>query len=63
MLSSKKRKELYGIIHEDIMQARIKIAQLTNGMKIGEEIDNILYRLHVDCPEKALKIFGEELKR
>ena len=62
-ISAKKRTKLYGLIHEDIMQARIKIARLTNGLKIGEEIDSILYRLHVDCPENAVRLFERQSKQ
>lgn len=62
MISKKKRTALYESIHSDIMDIRIKIARLTNGTKVGNDIDDLLYKFHIDCPEKAIRIFETETK-
>lgn len=56
-LSVKKKDALYSVVHEDIMQARIKIARLLHGNPKGVFVDNILYDLAMNAPQKALDIF------
>lgn len=60
-LSKKKETELYGVVHEEIMRARIKIARLTldapNGL--GRELDNILSDLSMNAPQKAIDLFKQ----
>lgn len=62
MISKKKRAELYESIHSDIMDIRIKIARITNGTKAGNEVYDLLYKFHIDCPEKAIRIFETKSK-
>lgn len=58
-LSNKKATELFGTVHEEIMQARIKIWQMRDQPKISiAEIDDILSKLCIVAPEKAVKCFG-----
>lgn len=59
-LSKKKEKQLYTTVHEEIMQARIKINMKFkhNGGTISfDEIDNILSDLNRDCPAAAIEVF------
>jgi hypothetical protein len=61
-LSKKKSSQLYAIVHDDIMKARIKI-----NIAMGEQftdvkttclIDNILSSLCYTAPQKAIDIFN-----
>lgn len=56
-LSKKKESELWKVINDAVVDARIEIARLEPGNKTLEKVDHILYRLGIDCPEKAIKIF------
>lgn len=56
-LTKKKTDQLYNQIHEDIMQARIKIAKLLNFNPSGKEIDNILSDLTRQAPQNAVDLF------
>ncbi len=57
-LSKKKETELYNIVHEEIMQARIKIRMKNNNKPIFmDEIDNILSDLCKNAPQKAIDLF------
>jgi len=57
-LSNKKQTELYGVVHEEIMQARIKIWKMKDQPKISiTEIDDILSELCVTAPQKAIECF------
>lgn len=60
MISKKKRKELYSVVSESIMDARIKVARLHCGMdkKIdGEAVEKILFDLYMKAPVSALEVF------
>lgn len=60
MISKKKRKELYSVVSESIMDARIKVARLHYGMdkKIYcEEVERILFDLYMKAPVSALEVF------
>lgn len=60
MISKKKEKALYEVIHEDIMQARIKIWKMKDQKNISiAEIDDILSDLLVTCPQKAINTFKD----
>ncbi len=50
-LSKKKENELYELIHNMIMDARIKLNRLTVGSPMGNEIDDIIFKLNVECPD------------
>jgi len=59
-ISRKKKLELYGQVHEDIMQARITILTLLREKLTKDDlnkIDNAFFRLHMDCPKKAVDVF------
>lgn len=57
-LGNKKTTELYGIIHEEIMQARIKIWGMRHNKYISiAEIDDILYDLTISAPKKVIESF------
>lgn len=55
-ISKKKTDKLYGLLHEEIVTARVKIQRLGND-KILKEVDNILSDLTLDLPTKAIDIF------
>lgn len=57
-LSSKKEHKLYSSIHEEIMQARIKIWKMKDNVNISiAEIDDILSDLASSAPQKAIDLF------
>lgn len=56
-ISGKKKTALYDLVHEEIMQARIKIARLLNGTKERKEVDNVLSDLTLNAPQKAIDFF------
>jgi hypothetical protein len=55
-LSKKKTDELYSLVHEEIMQARIKIAMMGDNIN-PKEIDDILSDLTISTPKKAIDLF------
>ncbi len=58
ILSKKREDLLYNTVHEEIMQARLKIWAMRNDKNISiAEIDNILSGLCINAPDKALKCF------
>ena len=62
-LSKKKETELYEVVHEEIMQARLKIWEMRFNEKPSiAEIDNILSDLCIKAPQKAIECFGVETK-
>lgn len=58
-ISDKKSQQLYDTVHEEIMQARIKIAKILKyGLPtISKEVDNVLSDLTINAPQKAIEIF------
>lgn len=57
-INEKKRTELYGVVHGDIMQARIQLLKLFRlNSEEWNRADSILYRLHMDAPENAVRVF------
>lgn len=56
-LSKKKSQELYDVIHEEIMQARIKIARNPSQDISTKEVDDILSKLCYSAPQKAIELF------
>ena len=56
-LSKKKVSALYGVVHEEVMRTRIRIAHLllTNASK--DEIDNALSDLCKTAPQGAIDLF------
>tara|TARA_R110000851_G_scaffold299633_1_gene455681 strand:+ start:669 stop:860 length:192 start_codon:yes stop_codon:yes gene_type:complete len=57
-LSNKKKTELYDVVHEEIIQARIKIWKMRNEPNISiAEIDDILSDLTISAPKKAIDLF------
>jgi hypothetical protein len=58
ILSKKREDLLYNTVHEEIIQARLKIWAMRNDRNISiDKIDNILSDLCVNAPDKALKCF------
>jgi hypothetical protein len=63
-LSKKKETELYGVVHKEIMQARLKIWKMRFEQKPSiSEIDNILSDLCIKTPQKAIECFGAAAKQ
>lgn len=62
ILSKKKTAALYNIIHEEIMQARVKLSQLMENNHLKNEVDEIMYKLQQKCPDNATKLFEKEVK-
>ena len=59
VLSKKKETELYGVVSEEIRQARLKIWKMRFDEKPSiAEIDNILSDLHKNAPQKAIECFN-----
>lgn len=59
-ISKKSEDKLYAIVHEEIMKARIKIAQSLKGVvhhTISNEVDDILSSLTIKCPKAAIDMF------
>lgn len=57
-LSNKKQTELYNVVHEDIMNARIKIWKMKDQKNISiAEIDDIMSDLLTSAPKKAIDLF------
>lgn len=55
MLSEKKKTALFGIVHEEIMQARIKIWKMKDDKNVSiAAIDDILSDLCKTAPQKAI---------
>jgi len=58
-ISKKKSEQLYNIVHEEIMQARIKVWQMKDYANISiAEIDNILSDLCKKAPQKSIGLFS-----
>lgn len=54
-LSQKKEDELWVVINNCILDARVEICKLgSHKNEILKEVDTILYRLGIDCPSKAI---------
>lgn len=57
-ISKKKENQLYETVHEEIIQARIKIWKMKDQEKISiAEIDDILSDLIVSAPKNAIDVF------
>jgi hypothetical protein len=57
-ISSKKEMQLYDVVYEEIMQARVKIWAMRFDENISiAEIDNILSDLSMKAPQKAIDCF------
>lgn len=56
-ISKKKTDALYNLVHEDIMQARIKIKGLLKDSIQERLIEEILCNLCYDCPQNAINSF------
>lgn len=59
-LSQKKEAQLYSLIHDKIMDARVKIS-LDKDIS-AMDIDNILSSLCFDAPQKAIELFKVKSK-
>lgn len=59
-ISNKSKDKLYGIVHEEIMQARIEIQK---NLMNPEKIDSILFNLTVSAPQKAISCFHYNKER
>jgi hypothetical protein len=63
MLSEKKTTELYGIVHEEVMQARLKIWKMKDDKNVCiATIDDILSDLCKNAPQKAIDFFKPKNK-
>lgn len=62
-ISKKQESLLYSVIADKIMDDRVAIGLLFKHLPEYDKIDNILYRLHVDCPEQAIKLFNTKTKQ
>lgn len=62
-LSKKKEDQLYELIHQEIMDARIQISlklkDSSYNKQVQEGIDKVMYDLLNKTPEKAIKLFKE----
>lgn len=61
-LSKVRQDLLYNTVHEEIMQARLKIWKMKDDKNISiAEIDDILSDLCLKAPDKAIRCFKTEL--
>ncbi len=51
------------MVHEEIMQARIKIAKTPTLTITTKEVDDILSKLCMTAPQKAIDCFGEAISK
>lgn len=59
-LSVKKQQELYDLIHEEVMQARMNIWKMRFEENVSiHEIDKILSDLCFKAPEKVVDLFNK----
>lgn len=56
-ISKKKSTQLFNVIHEEIMQLRIKVATKEVDVYTRKEIDDLLYKLQMSTTTKALNLF------
>lgn len=56
--SKKTKKELYALVSDEIMRARVEIAQKLPE-KEGRIVDDILFYLNIKCPQKAIDYFKD----
>lgn len=56
-ISPTKEKELYGVVHEEIMRTRIQIAKLLKYDPQGTKIDDLLSNLMRTAPQAAIQCF------
>lgn len=56
-LSKKKETELYNVVHEEVMQVRIKIARNHSTMISTKYVDDLLSTLCWSAPKKAIEVF------
>lgn len=57
-LSRKKENELWKVINDCVLDARVAICKLgSHKNEILQEVDAILCRLGIDCPGKAINVF------
>ena len=53
-ISKKKEDELWNVIHNGIMDARIEILKLEPNNKLLQNVDDILYKVSINLPFKAI---------
>lgn len=59
-LSAKKQAELYDLVHNEIIEARVKIWKISKNNPVLpiEEIDAILSKVCYSAPQKAIDLFS-----
>lgn len=63
-LSKKKEDELFGAVHEEIFQTRMKIWKMRFDKNVSiHEIDNLLSDLCRNAPQSALNVFKNKIKK
>jgi hypothetical protein len=67
-LSKKKESELYDIVYNEIMKARIQLINVTNNpnahmQNVYEQVDELMSKLCYECPEQAINLFKDENKQ
>lgn len=54
-LSEKRRAVIYGAVHGRLMDCRIEVARMTNGMEIGARLDAMIARAQGEAASAAVK--------
>ena len=57
-ISAKKKTELYNSVHQQIMDARIKISILLEESPLREKVDDIMSDLTISAPQSAIVTMG-----
>lgn len=56
-ISKKKESQLYNVVANRIMDARLEVSMILKGNSKSQEVEEILYKLHRDAPQKAIDLF------
>lgn len=59
-VSQETPKEIYAIVHDQIIKARVDVWQALDGDQNQAKVDEILHKLTFDCPQKASDYFNKK---
>lgn len=63
-ISRKKIDKLYGDVAEEVMKVRVDISIAWKKKPLTlEELDSILYTLHIKAPQAAIEVFKKQEKQ
>jgi hypothetical protein len=62
-ISSKKHQELWSVVHDEVMMARIKISRILSGKDKDRTVDDVLFTLSINAPQRACDCFRAKEKQ